>query len=351
MKVTVMSVLVTLTVLVWGSIGPAMAQPTICAQLSLPSGITTDADGNVFVHSDAPAATRLTKFAPNCTPLRRVPVGGFDPTEFVGSRLATNPTRNIILLLSPQGRILGIDPATLQGGDFIDLRSFANRVFPNVYDILRREFRSLPLGSPLYGDIAVGRSNTAQLDLFVTGLTGAAGGFPFIMRIQANFQTNMFALRVMVTSQGTTAGSVNRSPGLAVNVDDVVLTTLPFPTGVGFANGLVRFQADFTENLNNPAGFPQFIWQNVLPDFTSVGMSTDEAGNFYIATGVVGISACGAGGSGALVFIPRTLGSFTCIPSQAVLARSEDTAVSPTNNVVYMTLLGGLVLRFPPFVQ
>ncbi len=137
----------------------------------------------------------------------------------------------------------------------------------------------------------------------------------------------------MVTSQGTTAGNVNRPPGIAVNVDEVVLTTLPFAAGAGFVDGLVRFQADFTENLTEPAGFPQFTLQNDLPDFASVGMSTDEAGNFYVATGVIGTSACGAGGSGALVFIPRTLDDFTCTPSQVTFARSEDTAVSPTNNV------------------
>ncbi len=193
MKATVMSVLVTLTVLVWGGIGPAMAQPTIIAQLSLPSGITTDADGNVFVHSDALTTTALTQFAPDSTRLRSIALGGINVSEFVGSRLATDPTRNIILLLSPQGRILRIDPATLQVVDFFDLRLFANLVFPNVYDILRRAFRPLPLGFPRYGDIAVGRSNTVQLELFVTGITGAAGGFPFIMRLRVNIQTNMFA--------------------------------------------------------------------------------------------------------------------------------------------------------------
>jgi hypothetical protein len=120
----------------------------------------------------------LTKFAPNGTALGQITLGGIGVTEFVGSRLATDPTRNLILLLSPQRRILQIDPATLQGSDFIDLRPFANQVFSDIYDILRQQFRPLLLGFPIYGDIVVGQSNTAQMDLFVTGITGAAGTFP-----------------------------------------------------------------------------------------------------------------------------------------------------------------------------
>jgi hypothetical protein len=235
----------------------------------------------------------------------------------------------------------------LQGGDFIDLRPFANQVFSDIYDILRQEFRPLHLGFPIYGDIAVGRSNTVQMDMFVTGLTGAAGGFPFIMRLQVDVQANQFALRVIVTSQGTTAGNVNRPPGIAVNIDDVLLTTLPLPTGAGFAESLVGFHAYFPENLNNPGGFPRFLLNTAL---ASAGMSTDAQGNFYIATGAVGSSTCGAGGSGALVFIPRALMTLSCTPFQAVLLQSEDIAISPTDHVVYMTVLDGTVLRLPSFI-
>ncbi len=345
MKVKTMAMFAVILVLVGGGFVAASAQPEVFAQLSLPSGITIDADGNVFVHSDAVATTVVTKFAPNGTALGQITLGGIDITEFVGSRLDTDPTRNLILLLSPQGRILWIDPSTLQVGDFIDLRLFANQVFPDVYDILRQEFRPFNLGFPIYGDIAVGRSNTVQMDLFVTGLTAQAGGFPFIMRLQVDFQANQFTLRVMATSQGTTAGNVNRPPGIAVNLDDVVLTTLPFPTGGGFVNGLAGFNAYFPENQT---GLPQFLSNS---DFSSAGMSTDGQGNFYIATGVVGTSLCGASGSGALVFIPRSLDTFFCTTFQATLVRSEDVAIDPTNHLVYATFLEGVVLRLSPFIQ
>jgi hypothetical protein len=39
--------------------------------------------------------------------------------------------------------------------------------------------------------------------------------------LQIDFQANQFALRVITPSQGTTAGNVNRPPGIAVNMDDV----------------------------------------------------------------------------------------------------------------------------------
>ena len=123
----------------------------------------------------------------------------------------------------------------------------------------------------------------------------------------------------------------------------------------GFSESLVRFTADFPENLARPA--PQFILtdpqtQSGIADFASFGMTTDAAGNFYVATGVVGSSACGFQGSGPLVFLDRTLTQLFCVGLGAPIVPSTDVAVSPVDNLTYMTILGnpGLVVRLDPIV-
>jgi hypothetical protein len=76
-------------------------------------------------------------------------------------------------------------------------------------------------------------------------------------------------------------------------------------------------------------------------------MTADPAGNFYVATGAVGTSLCGAGGSGALVIFPPTLETFRCLTLGAVLADSLDVAVGPPGLRAYMTLATGEVVLFP----
>jgi hypothetical protein len=117
---------------------------------------------------------------------------------------------------------------------------------------------------------------------------------------------------------------------------------------LGFINSLVAFGADFPENPAVPPQFPLRGPDGAPLDFTSTGMTSDAAGNFYVATGVVGISACGVGGSGSLVLLTATLNALFCVPSGQVLVRTEDVAVSPLGDVVYLTdLSANLVLRFP----
>ena len=63
---------------------------------------------------------------------------------------------------------------------------------------------------------------------------------------------------------------------------------------------------------------------------------------------MVGISACGVGGSGALVLLSAALNTLFCVPSGLVLVRTEDVAVGPGGEALYLTdFSGNLVLRFP----
>ena len=89
-------------------------------------------------------------------------------------------------------------------------------------------------------------------------------------------------------------------------------------------------------------------------NLTSQGMTADGAGNFYIATGVVGTSACGVASSGAVVFIPRALNRITCLnvgPGATGLVRSTDVAIDPHDKSILVTFFDGVVVRFPPLAE
>jgi hypothetical protein len=317
------------------------------AQLRTPSGVATDLAGNVFVISDAVTTTQLTKFAPNGTPLGAIALGGITVGVFTNSRLALDPGTGFILMLTPQGVVYAIHPDTLQAQPILDLRSLPP-TDPAVFDVLTGTVRPLVLGvPPRYQDFAVRRIDNTRADLFISASTGASGGFPFVLRVRFVAQNPPVA-DAIVFSSGTSAGAVEGRAGIAVNNQGLVVTTMATPTSVGFTNSLVAFGADFPEN---PAAVPpQFPLRgpNGLPlDFTSVGMTADPAGNFYVATGVVGISACGVGASGALVFLSAALDRLFCVPSGRVLVRTEDVAVSPGGEALYLTdFSGNLVLRF-----
>ena len=340
-----------LTALAWVTLLVALPLATAnaqqpFAQLRTPSGVATDLAGNVFVISDAVTTTQLTKFAPNGTPLRTMALGGITVGVFTNSRLALDPGTGFILMLTPQGVVYAIHPDTLEAVPILDLRTLPP-TDNAVFDVLTRTVRPLVLGvPPHYHDLTVRRINDARLDLFISASTGAAGGFPFVLRVRFVAQQPPVADAIVFAS-GTSAGAVEGRAGIAVNQQGLVVTTMAAPTSAGFINSLVAFGADFPENPAVPPQFPLRGRNGAPLDFTSTGMTADPAGNFYVATGVVGISACGVGGSGALVFLSAALDRLFCVPSGRVLVRTEDVAVSPRGEALYLTDFGAnLVLRF-----
>lgn len=338
----------------------AKAEVELFTQLSLPAGVTTDSEGNVYVHSDAVSTTYLTKFSPAGEILSRITLGGINISEFIGSRMTRIPGTDFMLLLTPQGVIYYFTPE-FNGGVLADLRDNIGQVANDVYDVLRQDFRPLNLGLPNYGDITSRWRSNSELEILVAATTGAAGGFHFITRIRYDVESGEQNSKVIVTSQGTTAGTVDLPPGVAVNDQGTVLTTLPFTltttdgTGIGFTDSLVSFNTDFPETMS---GLPQFILQDPntstgLVDFASSGMEVDAFGNFYIATGVTGTSVCAPASSGAVVFIDASLSQLTCTAvGDATLLRTSDVAVSHADNTVYVTIgeYSGSVLRLGPIV-
>jgi hypothetical protein len=321
---------------------PALGQG-VFTQLVFPDGVTTDAGGNVFVHHDTGLQWQVTKFTANGTPLGTLPIGGFSDVTFSG-RLVTEPGSGLLLDLLQPGILLVIRPDTLQIVGGLDLRFVApdaNAVFDVAVRTVRNFSGFILPGQIAYGDLVVLRRG-GQIDFFITGVSVVTA---FVMRLRLLPDGTLLGPKVLVASSLTTAGTVNQPRGVAVNANGIVLTTLPaiaVPTA-GALDSLIGFIADLEPTPGAP--FPGFVGNF---DFTSFGMTTDTAGNFYIASGPVGTSVCGPAGSGALVFITAALDTASCLTFGAILADARDVAVSPARDRVYMTLgAHNQVLVFP----
>ena len=181
------------------------------------------------------------------------------------------------------------------------------------------------------------------IDIFASGLSTA---FPFVTRIR--FVNGEFqSARVMVSSSGlglfVSPIRVNLPRGVAVNHMGIVATSLPVfgpvSTIEGAADRAVAFSADFPEG-----GFAPVVALNGI-DLASRGITTDGAGNFYIATGPTGMTLCEPSGHG-LVRVLIT-GAVQCFPISAVVLNSSDVAISPDGGTAYVVVQDdGVVLRF-----
>lgn len=329
--------------------GIAAAQQVFVNNLPIATGIATDTNGNVYVDYDGTFTTYISKFSRNRALLGRTSLGGITIGNL--GHIARVPNSNSMLLLTNSGKIYVFGP-TLQLSLLLDLTPLRFQVANNVFDVTTRRFSSLVLGNPNWGDIAAFRTNPQRLFLYLTATTGAAGGFPFVLRLDLDLQNSRAFWRVIARSTGTTAGLVNVPRGIAVNNAGWVLTGFPFNVGtLGFIDSLVAFRTSFPETATT-ATAPQFVLRtnrtrSGLWDMASVGMTTDAGGNFYVATGVVGSSLCGVGGSSGLVVIAPnpTIPNPRCFNLPAVIASSRDVAVSPVGNIPYMTAQS-MVVRF-----
>lgn len=330
----------------------ARADGRIFAQLKQPIGLATDSAGNLIVQSDRVWSLLLTKFAPTGAILGQVPVGNIDPSSFSG-HMARIPNTNYMLLMSANGIMYSIDPKNLRTGEFLDLTWVYYKTASHVYDPLLGTFASLSLGAPTWGDIAMTWENAHLLYIYVSATTGAAGGFPFVLRLGIDFNTNRYqATVVAATTTATTAGSLNQPRGIAVNKDGWVLTGFPGPTLV---DSLVAFHTSFPEKTSSGNLFPHFILPNArtgsgLQDLASVGMTSDTAGNFYVATGPVGTTLCGLRASSAIVTISRNPAAPNprCLFAPGGLWGQYDLTLSPDDATIYFEVNNYIVRMTNP---
>ncbi|OOP56248.1 MAG: hypothetical protein AYP45_10060 [Candidatus Brocadia carolinensis] len=324
----------TATLLVEGVI--PKPEPGIFAQLNSPLGITTDLQGNVWIHTDRTSDHGVAIYDPNGSAKSYIPLGGF--TDVAGvSYLATIRSNGNVLALGQNGLIRGIIPSTGQVQNWLNLPSLPVDT-NNIYDIAQG--RSWNFGGMIlpaystYGDIAVFEHNNIA-DLFVTGISQAQT-FPFVMRIRVNISTGTVAAKVVAASSASTA-IFKLARGIAVNSQGIVATTLPYQGNPyplpGTFDRAVSFSADFPESN---VGIPEIQLDGA--ELWSCGMTTDSFGNFYVATGVKG-TAIGSAGSGALVILTSDFKKITgMLTFTASLVDSRDVTISPKNDLAYMTI-------------
>lgn len=281
----------------------------------------------------------ITKFAPDGTPLAQVQTGGLiSPVDVVGiSRFALDRVSGLILDLSPSGQINLIDPNQLTITPFLNLRSVpiqTDQVFDTAVGGARDLTGALVPSLASYGDIAIFNSDVFT-DLYISGI-GPGQAFPFILRLRFS-ETLGNSAQVILSSSATAAPNEGTPPGIAVNSQGLVLTTLGVNTGstLGNFSAPVAFLVDF--NPVNPTNETIAVFSNF--DLSSRGMTTDAAGNFYVATGSIGSNAAGVNGGGAILAFSPAL-QITGIFTQGVAAASQDVAVSPDGQFLYATLGG-----------
>ena len=323
------------------------------AQLRSPVGVTTDLDGNVWVHSDSVSATLLTQFAPDGSVLRQIPLGNFLSVGLLG-HLATDPANGLIWLLANNGLVILVDPATGQSAPYFNVRDFGNQWDTSaVWDISTQtvgSFGSYIIASQTsFGDIALFPRGGERLDVFVTGISV---GTPFVMRIRFSDPHTIESLKVIASSRFH--GSISGLPrGVAVSrLTRTVLTTLPKPDDINpqnFSDRAIVFGADYPESGGVP---PQFLFNQ--QDLFSYGMTVDAAGTYYISTPNTSLCLPGpVSGFGLLVQIPADfqrqrvgcgyLNLSAVVTPDAVLNEAGDTAYQ----TVYSPLNGdGIVVKW-----
>lgn len=317
------------------------------------NGIHVKEEGEVFFIFDQISNFTLVRATNEGEPLAAKPLGGINVSEYAGTRISFDPVLSRLLLLTPQGVIHLVQPDTLESLVFLDLRGLPHQ-FDAAFNIVNGQFEPFFTGiSPTYSDIAVYQRDSSNADIFVTGNTGASGGFNFVQRLRIDYRHKTLGVKLVVFSSSSSVSlGTNTIPGIAVNQFGTVLTTLPLESKPGIGSEIaVAFSVDFPE-AQTLGTVPRLLFPTVngfYRDLWSVGMTSDERGNFYVASGPVGSSSCGAFGSGAVVVIPKTLDSLECYHFGAHLSRSKDVAIDPLKNQLYVTFSSptGTILRLP----
>ncbi|MGV0027777.1 hypothetical protein [Phormidesmis priestleyi] len=325
-----------------------LGDPFLFANSTLPTGIVTDREGNVFVSSENVSVGEdgiprsfgsiVTKYTSNGAQLGQIQTGGlFSPVDVVSSkRFALETNSGLILSISPSGQIDLIEPKQGIVSPWVNLTAIPVQT-NQVYDIatgLTQDFTAYIQPSlSSYGDIAV-FSGRDFLDIYASGI-GAGQAFPFILRLRLS-QTLGNSAQVIMSSFASAAPNEGSPPGIAVNSQGTVLTTLGVNnrTTAGNFSALVAFSVNFDPQTVTDNNRP-LVFSNV--DLSSRGMTTDAAGNFYVATGTIGTTLGGANGSGAIISLSPNL-ELTGIYTQGVVASAQDVAVSPDGQVLYATI-------------
>lgn len=330
----------------------AQNNPIQLATLSIPTGIATDAQGNVFVISTSAFKNYLVKIDPDGEVLATSELD-----YFAQGHIVFDPQTRWLWHLWSTGEIALSDPTTGVSKLALNLKQM-NIEVDQVYDIetgIIQDFGALLLpdaAQTTYGDIALLRRGK-QLDLLISGVSIA---HPFVLRLRI-VENQVKSAKVIVSSLSSGAPLNNLPRGVAVSLRGTVLTAFPREgTDQLIIDHAVTFSVDFPEKPI-AANLPRILFTSLRnysqdgADFTATGMAADAKGNFYIATGQTGTSLC-SGGSGELARIDARFRRITCSQIDSTILNSQDVAIDEANGFAYMTVLGwgsdttGQVIRF-----
>jgi hypothetical protein len=311
--------------------------------LFIPVGIAIDKQGNLI------ASNRDNSFFTKAQITKISSAGGIVQQTSSGEDqgyLAVIPSSGSILRLQGNGNLSLIDPNNLAEAKILNIKDL-NVNASSIFNILPDTTVTILPQAPqtYYGDIAV-LERGSQLDVFVSGLS--IGLNPFVMRLR--FQNNTVDARVVIASVGNTAagpsrtgGNINLPRGVAVNNQGTVLTTLPINVGLEFYDVPVSFSADFPEK----GGTPQIKLKGYTNDgyvsIPSRGMTTDQAGNFYVVTTFMGHLL-----ADVVVLDPDINNVLTTVPTPITswTTNYRDIAVDSSNKVAYITSSENYITRF-----
>lgn len=311
-------------------------------ELSLANGVTTDAAGNIFVSSVAGGLPVVTKFAPNGAPVYQIGTGGIAATK-----LAYDSSSNRVVALEERGSLTVFDANTGQITGSGNVAQFpidtsaivdiSSGVIDNFGGLIQPSFSS-------FGDLDI-LNGQGFTDIYVSAKSQA---FPYVIRLR--FLANGgFDGDVLVSSRASAAPTDNIAPGIAVNPQGVVLTTLPIAGNAGTFNVAVALPFDWDGQQRTGSFVPQVVLNGEA--VSSRGMTADRIGNFYIGTSAIGVSFGGVSGSGVLVLTPDAqLSNF--IPLNQALVRVPDLAVNPQGDRLYAIVDtgGGVFIASTPVV-
>jgi hypothetical protein len=293
--------------------------------LSLANGVTTDAAGNIFVSSVAGGLPVVTKFAPNGAGVYQIRTPGIAATK-----LAYDASLDRVIALEENGFLTVFDANTGQTTGAANVKQIpidtsaivdiSSGNIDNFGGLIQPAFSS-------FGDIAV-LNGQGFTDLYISAISQA---FPYVIRLR--FLVNGgFDADVLVSSRASAAPTDNIAPGIAVNPQGVVLTTLPIAGNIGTFNVAVALPYDWDGQQRTGSFVPQVVLSGAA--VSSRGITADRTGNFYIGTSAIGASFGGVSGSGILVLTPNAQFSNFISFNQA-LSRVPDLAVSPQGDRLY----------------